>query len=53
MTPLNSLPEPTQTAQSDVATPRFFLDNVIDANPDDGDWWLDIGGFDLPGALAV
>ena len=53
MTPINALPEPAQSAQADVTVPRFFLDNVIDANPDDGDWWLDIGAIDLPGSLSV
>lgn len=53
MTPLNALPEPTQTSQPDALAPRFFLDAAIDANPDDGDWWLDIGAIDLPGSLAV
>lgn len=53
MTPLNAIPEPTQTSQPDALAPRFFLDAAIDANPDDGDWWLDIGAVDLPGSLAV
>lgn len=53
MTPLDTFAEPVQAAQTDVTAPRFFLDNAIDANPDDGDWWLDIGGIDLPGSLAV
>ncbi len=53
MIPMNSLPDSTQPAQVDVTAPRFFLDAAIDANPDDGDWWLDIGGVDLPGSLAV
>ncbi|HEY1189738.1 MAG TPA: hypothetical protein VGE74_18970 [Gemmata sp.] len=53
MTPLNTLPELTQPAQLDAQAPRFFLDAAIDANPDDGDWWLDIGAIDLPGSLVV
>ncbi len=53
MTPLNTLPDTAQPAQTDVTAPRFFLDAVIDANPDDGDWWLDIGSVNLPGSLAV
>ncbi len=53
MLPLNTLTNTSQPAQPDVTVPRFFLDDAIDANPDDGDWWLDIGSVDLPGSLAV
>lgn len=53
MIPTSSLPDSTQPAQTDVTGSRFFLDASFDANPDDGDWWLDIGGVDLPGSLAV
>ncbi|AMV28526.1 hypothetical protein VT84_29240 [Gemmata sp. SH-PL17] len=53
MTPVDALSDLTQSTQIDATAPRFFLDPAIDANPDDGDWWLDIGGVDLPGSLAV
>ncbi|MDY3554532.1 hypothetical protein R5W24_003656 [Gemmata sp. JC717] len=53
MTPLINLSEPVQSTQADVSVPRFFIDNTIDASPDDGDWWLDLGGVDLPGSIAV
>ncbi len=29
--------------------PRYFLDAGYDANPDDGDWWLDVCPVTLPG----
>lgn len=53
MNAIDTLSIPAQPAQLDAPAPRFFLDAAIDANPDDGDWWLDIGGVDLPGSLAV
>lgn len=53
MTPLDALTQLSQPAQGHVADPRFFLDGTIDASPDDGDWWLDLGAVDLPGGLAV
>ena len=37
---------------ADDTTPRFFLDDAMDANSD-GDWWLDLGLVDLPGGAAV
>lgn len=36
-------------APAEVARPRFFLDATYDAAAEDGDWWLDLGGVDLPG----
>ncbi len=38
---------------SEVARPHFFLDTAYDASSDDGDWWLDLGGVDLPGGSPV
>ena len=29
--------------------PRYFLDAAYDTNPEDGDWWLDVGPVTLPG----
>jgi hypothetical protein len=46
---------PTDHAQmihADDSQPRFFLDATFDAHTD-GDWWLDLGGVDLPTALPV
>ena len=53
MTPLDALSQLPQSAQADVAAPRFFLDGALDASPDAGDWWLDLGAVDLPGSPAV
>lgn len=53
MIPTSTLPGSTQPSQPDAAASRFFLDDAFDANPVDGDWWLDIGGVDLPGSLAA
>jgi hypothetical protein len=41
------------SAPADGGYPRFFLDATYDASADDGDWWLDLGRVDLPGAPAV
>lgn len=41
-----------QHAHADDVSPRFFIDDAYDVNPD-GDWWLDLGGVDLPTADAV
>jgi hypothetical protein len=33
---------------AEETTPRFFLNPAFDANPEDGDWWLDLGRIDIP-----
>ncbi len=53
MIPNGTNHDPLQSSQVDTITPRFFIDATIDANPDDGDWWLDIGDVNIPGALAL
>jgi hypothetical protein len=47
--PTDSLP----TYAADDASPRYFVDDSFDANPADGDWWLDLGRVDLPVVPAV
>jgi hypothetical protein len=42
----------SQPVHADASQPRFFLDAAYDANLD-SDWWLDLGGVDLPLAPAV
>ncbi|QJW93606.1 hypothetical protein [Frigoriglobus tundricola] len=42
----------TQANHADDSQPRFFLDAAFDPHTD-GDWWLDLGGVDLPVALPV
>jgi hypothetical protein len=36
-----------QLTPADDTKPRFFLDDAYNADLD-GDWWLDLGGVDLP-----
>jgi hypothetical protein len=43
----------TQLPQSADTEPRFFVNAAIDADPRDGDWWLDLGGVDLPTDLCA
>ena len=42
----------TPYSTADDTSPRFFIDDTYDANPD-GDWWLDLGSVDLPTGCAV
>lgn len=43
----------TQLPQSADTEPRFFVNAAIDTDPCDGDWWLDLGGIDLPTDLCA
>lgn len=46
-------PATAPTAPQPAPEPRYFVNAAIDTDPGDGDWWLDLGGIDLPSDLCA